>query len=178
MQESKALSRYSVPVNGLALNLILALVWALFLGEVSLRSLGIGFLLGFAVLTLFHRALGSRTYVRAVGAALRLTAYFVVELVRANVQMARLALRPHPPLNQMIVAVPLRLRGEGPLTLLAALSGLMPGTVTMGFSQDRDTMYVHAAGLEGRAAVRRSVQEIETRLLRVLGQSPDSTRRG
>ena len=159
-----------MPVNGLALNLILALVWALFLGEVSLRSLSVGFGLGFAVMTLFHRALGSGPYVRSVGGALRLTAYFVVELVRANVQMARLALRPHPPLNQMIVAVPLRLRGEGPLTLLAALAGLMPGTVTLGFSPEQDTMYVHAAGLDGRAAVRRSVQGIETRLLMALGE--------
>ena len=160
-----------MPVNGLALNLILALVWALFLGEVSLRSLGVGFLLGFVVLTLFHRALGSRAYVRAVGGALRLTAYFVAELVRANLQMARLALRPRPALNQMIVAVPLRLRGEGALTLLAALTGLMPGTVTLGFSPDCGTMYVHAAGLDGQAAVRRSVQAIETRLLRVLGEA-------
>ena len=160
-----------MPVNGLALNLILALVWALFLGEVSLRSLGVGFGLGFAVMTLFHRALGSRAYVRSVGGALRLVIYFVVELVRANVQMARLALRPHPPLNQMIVAVPLQLRGEGPLTLLAALTGLMPGTVTLGFSPGHDHMYVHAAGLESREAVRRSVQEIEARLQRLLGEA-------
>ena len=175
MQESKAPGRYSVRVNGLALNLILALVWALFLGEVSLRSLSIGFLLGFAVLTLFHRALGSRAYIRAVGGALRLTAYFVAELVRANFQMARLALRPHPQLHQMIVAVPLRLRGEGALTLLAALTGLLPGTVTLGFSPDQGTMYIHAAGLEQRSAVRRSVQEIETRLLQILGERQGSS---
>ncbi|GGI89674.1 Na+/H+ antiporter subunit E [Deinococcus wulumuqiensis R12] len=164
-----------MPVNGLALNLILALVWALFLGEVNLRSLSIGFGLGFGVMTVFHRALGSRAYVRSVGGALRLVAYFVAELVRANVQMARLALRPHPPLNQMIVAVPLRLRGEGALTLLTALTGLMPGTVTLGFAPEQDRMYVHATGLENGDAVRRSVQEIETRLLQVLGEKQPSS---
>lgn len=159
-------------MNGLALNLILALVWALFLGEVSLRSLSLGFLIGFAVLWLFRRGLGSAPYIRTVLGALGLAAFFFWALSVANVQMARLALhaQPTPALNPMIVSVPLRLRGEGALTLLAAMTGLMPGTVTLGFSPERDTMYVHAAGMESAAAARHSVQDIEARILRVIGQ--------
>lgn len=36
-------------------------------------------------------------------------------------------------------------------------------------------MYIHAAGLEQRSAVRRSVQEIETRLLQILGERQGSS---
>ena len=157
-------------MNGLALNLILALVWALFLGEVSLRSLGLGFLLGFGVLWLFHGALGTGHYIRSVLGTLQLSGYFVRELVRANIVMARLALKPQPDLNQMIVAVPLQLRHASSLTLLAALTGLMPGTVTLGFSQERDTMYVHSAGMETYEAVLESVKSIERQMLNILGR--------
>lgn len=159
-------------MNGPALNLILALVWALFLGEVSLRSLSVGFVLGFGVLRLFRGPLGSAGYVRTVLGTLGLAAFFFWALVVANVQMARLALRAHPALQPRIVAVPLRLRGEGPLTLLAAMTGLMPGTVTLGFSPERDVMYVHAAGMPSADAARRSVQDIEARMLRVIGRDP------
>lgn len=161
-------------MNGFALNLILALVWALFLGEVSLRTLGLGFVLGFTVVWLFRGALGTTNYVRTVLGTFGLAAFFFWALVLANVQMARLALSPHPQLNPMIVAVPLRLRGEGALTLLAAMTGLMPGTVTLGFSPERDTMYVHATGTPSSAAARRSVQDIEARMLRVVGREPES----
>lgn len=157
-------------MNGLALNLILALVWALFLGEVSLRSLGLGFLLGFGVLWLFHGALGTGRYIRSVLGTLRLSGYFVRELVRANVVMAQLALKPQPHLNQMIVAVPLQLRHASSLTLLAAMTGLMPGTVTLGFSQERDTMYVHAAGMASYEAVVESVKSIERQMVEILGR--------
>ena len=51
-------------------NLLLALVWALFLGEVSLRSLTLGFLIGFVILALFRRALGATPYIRSVVGAL------------------------------------------------------------------------------------------------------------
>ncbi len=78
-------------MRGAGFNLLLALVWALFLGELSLRTLLLGFLIGFMVLALAHRALGTTRYVRQVLGVLGLTGYFLAELVRANLQMAVLA---------------------------------------------------------------------------------------
>ncbi|MBB5236108.1 Na+/H+ antiporter subunit E [Deinococcus budaensis] len=152
-------------------NLLLALVWALFLGEVSLRSLALGFLIGFVILALFRRALGATPYVRSVLGALALTGYFLWELVRANLHMALLALRAHPRLNPLIVGVPLRLEGDVPLTLLASLTGLLPGTVALGFSPDRRVLYVHALGMDDARAARASVLAVERRLLRLTGGS-------
>lgn len=76
-------------MRGAGFNLLLTLVWALFLGE--LRTLLLGFLIGFMVLALFRRALGTTRYVRQVLGVLGLTGYFLAELVRANLQMAVLA---------------------------------------------------------------------------------------
>lgn len=153
-------------MRGLALNLLLAVVWALFVGEVSLRELVIGSLLGFAVLAVFPRALATHAYVRQVLAALAFLSFFLRELTVANVQVALFALRPHPPLRPMIVAVPLRLDSEGAQTLLAAVITLMPGTVVLGFSPDRRVLYAHAIGTGSARAAREAVLKVEDRLLR------------
>ncbi|BDP40458.1 Na+/H+ antiporter subunit E [Deinococcus aetherius] len=159
-------------MRGFALNLLLAVVWALFAGEVSLRELAVGFGLGFAVLAVFPRALATHEYVRQVLAGLGFVGFFLRELTVANVQIALFALRPHPPLNPMIVAVPLRLEGEGALTFLAATIGLMPGTVALGFSPDRRTLYAHAIGTPDARAAREAILRVEDRLLRVSSPLP------
>lgn len=158
-------------MRSLPLNVLLAVVWALLAGEVSARQLLVGFALGFGVLALFPRALGSGDYLRRSGAWLGFLVFFVHELTVANVQVALLALRPRHRLevrlNPMIVGVPLRVSGDGPITLLAALITLMPGTVALGFSADRRTLYAHAIGTASAQAARDSVLRVEHHLLRV-----------
>lgn len=156
-------------MRGAGFNLLLGLVWALFLGEVSLRTLALGWAIGFLILVLFRRALGATGYVRAVGGAVSLLLAFVAELVRANLHMALMALHPRPRLNPMIVEVPLRLTGDLPLTLLASLTGLLPGTVALAFSPGRGSLYVHALGMNSAQAARRSVRQMESHLLRAVG---------
>ncbi len=150
------------------LNVLLAVVWALFSGEFSLRELAVGFLLGFALLGVFPSALGSRSYVRGVLGLLAFLGFFLRELTVANVQVALLALRPHPPLNGMIFSVPLRIHSDVGQTLLTAMVTLMPGSVVLGFSPDRHTMYVHAIGLADTRAARLSITRLEDALLRFL----------
>ena len=159
-------------MTGLLLNLLLAVVWALFSGEFSIRELVVGFLLGFGLLSVFPSALGSGPYVRGSMGLLAFIWFFIRELTMANVQVALLALRPHPRLNAMIFAVPVRLRTDLGQTLLTAMVTLMPGSVVLGFSPDRRTMYVHAVGLHDTRAARQSVIRVEDALLRFLPQPP------
>lgn len=154
-------------MRSLPLNVLVAVVWALLAGEVSARQLLVGFALGFGVLALFPRALGSGDYLRRSGAWLAFLVFFLRELTLANVQVALLALRLRPPLNAMIIGVPLRVSGDGPMTLLAALITLMPGTVALGFSADRRTLYAHAIGTASAQAARDSVLRVEDHLLRL-----------
>lgn len=162
-------------MNGLTLNVLLAVVWALLAGEVNARQFLIGFALGFVVQALFPRALRSGDYLRRSGAWLGFLAFFLRELTVANVQVALLALRPRPrlrkQLNPMIVGVPLRVSGDGPMTLLAVIITLMPGTVALGFSADRRTLYAHAIGTASAQAAHDSVRRVEDHLLR-LGAPP------
>ena len=79
-------------MRGLALNIMLAVVWALFSGEVSTRELAVGFLLGFALQLVFPDALGTRSYVSRSLGLLRFLGFFLRELTVANVQVALFAM--------------------------------------------------------------------------------------
>lgn len=159
-------------MRGFALNFLLALVWALFAGEVSTREIVVGFLLGFAILAVFPRALGTQGYVRRVLVGLGFLGFFLRELIVANVQMALFALRPRPPLHPMIVAVPVRVQGDTAQTLLVATLTLMPGTVVMGLSADRRTLYAHAIGMPSAEAARAAIARVEDRLLPLFPPTP------
>lgn len=165
-------------MRGLALNLLLAVVWALFSGEVSSRELGVGFLVGFLIVLLFPRALGAERYLERSRGLAGFVVFFLRELTVANVQVALMSLRRDPQLNPMIVAVPLRLQSELGLTLLAAAITLMPGTVAMGLSHDRRTLYAHAVGLPTAQAARDSIVKVEEELLRFLQPGSRSFRQG
>ncbi|AFZ66647.1 Na+/H+ antiporter subunit E [Deinococcus peraridilitoris] len=151
-------------MSGLLLNVVLAFSWALFLGDVNLRNLVVGYALGFGVVALFRGVLGDR-YVSRTGAALSFVFFFLRELAVANVQVALFALRPQPNLQPVIVAVPLRLQDDSSITFLAAAITLLPGTVAMGVSPDRKFLYAHAIGLPTLDAARTSIQNVEDRLL-------------
>lgn len=155
-------------MRGLALNIMLAVVWALFSGEVSTRELAVGFLLGFALQLVFPDALGTRSYVARSLGLLRFLGFFLRELTVANVQVALFALQSHPPLNPMVVAVPIRLRSDSAQTLLTAVITLMPGSVVLGFSPDRRELYLHIVGTRNTREARESIWRVEAQLLNFL----------
>ncbi|RTR27500.1 Na+/H+ antiporter subunit E [Deinococcus radiophilus] len=160
-------------MRGLTLNLLLAVVWALLAGRLGTRELLIGFLVGLLVLTLFPRALGTELYIARLRAVGRFVWFFLRELTVANVQVASFALRRHPPLSPLIVAVPLRLTSEASQTMLAATITLMPGTVAMGFNPERTVMYAHAIGIPDPDDARESILKVERYLLDILHPIPD-----
>jgi multicomponent Na+:H+ antiporter subunit E len=155
-------------MKGAALNLALALVWCLLIGEITLFNLVVGYLLGFALLGLFGRVLDGGTYFNVVIALLRFLGFFLRELVVANVQVALWALSPRPPLHPAIVAVPLRLKQDSSITLLAITITLLPGTVAMGVSHDKHVLYAHSIGLRDLEAAQQAIQKVEDKLLRFM----------
>lgn len=155
-------------MRGLTLNVLVAFVYALLMGDLGMREWLTGFLVGFIILTLFPRALGTELYVARVRAVGRFAWFFLRELTWANVQVALMALHPRPRLTPLIVAVPLRLSDEAAQTMLAATITLMPGTVAMGFNPSRTVMYSHAIGIPDPDDARASVVKVEDYLLDII----------
>lgn len=96
---------------------------------------------------------------RRIGRGLAFVPFFAWELLRANLRVALAVLRPRRHLRPAIVAVPLDLRSDAAIQLLAVTITLTPGTLTIDLSSDRRTLYVHVVDLG--AGVDATVGEIK-----------------
>jgi multicomponent Na+:H+ antiporter subunit E len=129
----------------LFINILLALLWSALTGQFTLENLFTGFILGYVVLYLLRGVFGGGQYFEKGAQVLRFTVFFIWELIIANLRVARDVLRPGPlRMKPRVIAVPLDLRGDVPVTLLANVLSLTPGTLSLDISDDQKTLFVHA----------------------------------
>ncbi|AHB47638.1 sodium:proton antiporter [Hyphomicrobium nitrativorans NL23] len=74
----------------------------------------------------------------------RLGALFFREFALSVKDVSLAVLDPRRPLRPAIVAVPLDVKSDAGITLLANMITLTPGTTSLHVSEDRKTLYVHA----------------------------------
>lgn len=150
-------------------NIALAIIWAAMAGEISLGNLLVGFAIGYFVLVLSERALGSIHYITRVRRAAVLVAYFLWELVRANVRLAYLVVAPTPSFRPGVIAYPVDGATDGEITLLANAITLTPGTLALHLSPDRRTLYLHTMYTGDLEGLQREIKErFERRMLELL----------
>jgi multicomponent Na+:H+ antiporter subunit E len=150
-------------------NILLALAWAALSGEFTLVNLGLGFALGFAILLFVGPALGSSHYFSKTRHALSFLGFFIRELALSNLRVAYEVITPRHNMKPGIVAVPLDVRTDAEIAMLANLITLTPGTLSLDLSSDRTVLYVHAMHLTDPDELRREIKEgFERRVLEVL----------
>lgn len=154
----------------------LVLVWNLLWGEFSVGNLLGGVLVAMAVLVFFPLpsvSFGGR--LRPV-ALLRFAVRFAADLVVASCHVALTALRPGYVPRNAIVAVRLRVRSDLNLTLTAEALSLVPGSLIIETDRRTGTLYVHVLDVRGPdpvANARRSVHELEARIVRAVGSAAE-----
>lgn len=152
------------------LNILLMLAWAALTGRYTWDSLVFGFVLSYLVLWLIGRAIGETRYATRTRHLLGLLGYFLRELVVSNLRVAYDVLTPRHHMRPGIVRVPLSLRSDAQITLLANLITLTPGTLTLDISDDRRTLFVHDMYIhEQKEAVER-IQDGFERRIRAVGE--------
>jgi multicomponent Na+:H+ antiporter subunit E len=126
-------------------NVLLAVMWALLYGEVSLANLIAGFVLGFIVLVFIEWSgvLGDTHYFRQTRRAIGFAAFFLYELVFSNLKVAAHVLSRKPSIRPGILAVDLIDCSDAEVALLSNLVCLTPGTLVIDVSHHKCTMYVH-----------------------------------
>lgn len=132
----------------LLLNILLAIAWAALTGSFQPVDLLFGFLLGYLVLWLMTRLGKPHKYFRRIPLVLGLAGYFLLDLLRANIRMAGIIMSPKMKLRPAVVAVPLILKSETAIILLANMMTLTPGTLTLDISTDRRMLYIHTVYLK------------------------------
>lgn len=156
-------------MNGLLLNILLALAWAALTGEFSPNSLLSGFVIGFLLILFSQRIMSGPNYIRKVWRILELFVFFMREMVVSNVRVAIDVLRPTAALRPGIIAVPLDARSDVEITLLVNLVMLTPGTLAIDVTADRRELYLHTMNADDPDAVRAQIKDgFERRVLEVL----------
>lgn len=157
----------------LLLNILLALVWALLTGVFEPGNLLMGFLVGYLALFLARRSLGPTAYFAKVPQVIRFTAYYLWELVRANLRVAADVLSPIENLQPRIIDLPLAAHSPAEIVLLSLLIALTPGTLVLDVSNDRRVMYIHVLHAADVEQARREIKDgLERRLLTLLRGKP------
>ena len=126
------------------LSAILVVVWLLLVNDLSAGHLILGALLGWAVPLYTARFWPDRVRVRRPLLLLRFLAVVLYDIVVANVAVARLILGRQERLQPAFVVLPLRLRSDVAISLLANTISLTPGTVSTYLSADRRCLIIHS----------------------------------
>jgi multicomponent Na+:H+ antiporter subunit E len=164
----------------------LAMVWMILFGRLTMAGALMGLVVGMAVAG-FSRLTVARGFdqdrrprsipnpiriTRGAFSAIRLLGFFLVELTRANLELSRDVIRPHPKFHPGLVAVEVPELRPGEVVLMAAMISLTPGTITADVDRDASTLYVHslyAGDLEG---LRKGLRTYVDLIVAVRGSGP------
>jgi len=141
-------------MNSLVLNLVVAVIWLLLSSQPSLRAFIIGLLLGFGLLTLFQRVLGSENYVRRTLALFRFFLVFLREFLLANYVVAKSILfESRDQLCPNFVVLDVAGMRPFEIVLLSYCITLTPGTTSVEMDDAFQTLIVHALDAKDPRAV-------------------------
>ncbi|UCZ54451.1 Na+/H+ antiporter subunit E [Bacillus shivajii] len=125
------------------LNIGIALIWMLLKNNFTGIEFFYGYLVGLLLLFVLRRFLVYDFYLRRVYAFIKLIVLFVYKLILSNIDVIKIVLSPKMDIQPGIIAVPTELETEWEITLLATLISLTPGTLSMNFSEDGKTIFIH-----------------------------------
>lgn len=124
---------------------VMLLFWILLNGSIAPGTLAVGASVAIIIALLSRGGLtflsGFRYTPRAFLATLQYFLFFIKELVKANIKLAKIVLSPSLPINPGIVKVRTRLQSPMGRLLLANSITLTPGTLTV--EMEGEWLYVH-----------------------------------
>lgn len=101
--------------------------------------------------------------IRRLWSGLIWLATFLYQNIKASITVAGLVLRPRRPVHSGLVNVPLDVKSDSAITMLAHSITLIPGTMTVDVAPDRSHLLVHVLALADPDA---TVDEIKRTLER------------
>lgn len=148
-------------MHSFALNLLIAGIWLLLSAEPSVAVFALGGLMGFALLAVFHRVLGSGGYVRRVFALGRFALVFTWEFLVANVNVVRTVLfQSRATLDPNFMTYDVTGLKPFEILLLSYCISLTPGSTTVKVSDDFRTLVLHTLDLDDPPAVRARLDRV------------------
>lgn len=155
--------------NQFLTNILLTFVWVALSGDFSFENYLFGFVLNFHILWLITFKKKKSKYFIIVPKILILLVTFMYELVKANIEVAYEVITPKFRMTPGIVMIPLDVKSNIGITLLANMISLTPGTLSIDVSNDRKVLFVHAMYLKDKEKFIRGIKQgFERRILEIL----------
>lgn len=149
------------------LSATVALVWVLLVNDLSVGTVLLALVVGFAVPKFTSMYWPERAAIGDPRMIAEYAAVVLYDIVVSNIDVARLVLfRRAGSLRSGFITVPLDLRSPEAITVLAGTITMTPGTLTVNYDPDARTLTVHALDIDDADAM---VAQIKDRYERRLG---------
>ncbi|WP_078414155.1 Na+/H+ antiporter subunit E [Priestia abyssalis] len=129
------------------LNFVIAFVWMFLNNSRAGITFVIGYILGILILFILRRFFSERFYLGRVYAVVKLLFIFLRELFKSNIAVIQDVLKPKLDIQPCIFALPITVKREWEITVLANLITLTPGTLVVDISDDNALLYIHAMNI-------------------------------
>ena len=135
------------------LTLMLLILWLLLVNSVSPGQLLLGLLLAWLIPLFTARFWEAQVHIHRPLVLVRFFATVLWDIAVANVVVARLVVGPSRHVRPGFVVMPLRLRGNVGISLLANTVSLTPGTLSAYLSADRRHLVIHGLQVDDPDAI-------------------------
>lgn len=158
-------------IKNFLLNILLSLVWVALTGHLNYPNFFFGFFLGFEILWILARSgtIEDRHYFFKVPKLILFFIFFLYDMLRANLQVARDILSPKFKMSPGIIAFEHSLKSDFEITMLTNLIALTPGTMVLKISPDKRFLFIHSFYLKDKEKfVERLRNGMEKKLIEVM----------
>lgn len=132
----------------LLINIVLAFLWVFMNGDFTVGTFITGYIIGLVAVYILRNFLPGRFYIKRLYWMLRLIFIFIIELIKANIDVVRIVMAPKIDIHPGFYAYPNDLEEEWEVALLSTLITLTPGTVVVAISEDYSIIYIHGLDMD------------------------------
>ncbi|EJH4518010.1 Na+/H+ antiporter subunit E [Staphylococcus pseudintermedius] len=155
----------------IVINLFLAIFWLFVSDSYTMNAFVLGYLFALLLVFLMRKLLPGRFYVITLYKVIKLVFVFLLELIKANIDVLRIILQPRIKNESAFFVYETDLEHPWQVALLSNLITLTPGTVVIGVNDDMKRLYIHClnfstkeeevAGIKG--SLEKAVREVANR---------------
>ncbi|EIX6372452.1 Na+/H+ antiporter subunit E [Staphylococcus pseudintermedius] len=152
----------------IVINLFLAIFWLFVSDSYTMNAFVLGYLFALLLVFLMRKLLPGRFYVITLYKVIKLVFVFLLELIKANIDVLRIILQPCIKNESAFFVYETDLEHPWQVALLSNLITLTPGTVVIGVNDDMKRLYIHClnfstkeeevAGIKG--SLEKAVREV------------------
>jgi multicomponent Na+:H+ antiporter subunit E len=85
--------------------------------------------------------------------------FYLKEFILSNLRVAKDVLSPHPQIAPDFIELPLDLKNDTAIFILANLITMTPGTLTVDLSEDKKTLLIHSIYVHNPSALKTDLKE-------------------